>query len=175
MALPASQSPNPPIDPRIACALDGDLSAFEGLYRDHIGRVYALALRMCASASHADDLSQEVFVKAWRKLHLYRGTARFSTWLHRLAVNTILDGMRRESRFDTSDLEPAPNLRFLHPGRMDLDRAIASLPTKARQVFVLHDVEGFKHDEIAEMMGITAGTARGQLHRARKLLREALG
>jgi RNA polymerase sigma-70 factor (ECF subfamily) len=181
MALPAPES-GPVVDPRVAKAMEGDLSAFEGLYRDHVGRIHALSRRMCGSAAFADEMTQEVFVKAWRKLHLYRGRARFSTWLHRLAVNAILDGMRREARHPDGDLEAEldrpQNVRFLpnrQSGRIDLDRAIAQLPTKARQVFVLHDVEGFKHDEIAEMMGITAGTARGQLHRARRLLREALG
>jgi RNA polymerase sigma-70 factor (ECF subfamily) len=175
MALPAHESDIPTVDPRVARALEGELAAFEGLYRDHVGRIHALARRMCGSVAFAEEMTQEVFVKAWRKLHLFRGGSRFSTWLHRLAVNAILDGMRRESRFDESDVEPPGNVRYLSTGRLDLERAIAGLPTKARQVFVLHDVEGFKHEEIAEMMGITAGTARGQLHRARKLLREALG
>jgi RNA polymerase sigma-70 factor (ECF subfamily) len=175
MALPAHESDSPTVDPRVSRAMDGDLAAFEGLYRDHVGRIHALARRMCASAAFAEEMTQEVFVKAWRKLHLFRGNARFSTWLHRLAVNAILDGMRRESRFDEKEIDPPANVRYLSHGRLDLERAIAGLPTKARQVFVLHDVEGFKHEEIAVMMGTTAGTARGQLHRARQLLREALG
>lgn len=175
MALPAHESDSPAVDPRVARALEGDLAAFEGLYRDHVGRIHALARRMCGSAAFAEEMTQEVFVRAWRKLHLFQGNARFSTWLHRLAVNAILDGMRRESRFDEPEVEVAPNVRYLSHGRLDLERAIGGLPTKARQVFVLHDVEGFKHEEIAEMMGISAGTARGQLHRARQLLREALG
>ncbi|MEZ4316888.1 MAG: RNA polymerase sigma factor [Myxococcota bacterium] len=181
MALPARDPDTVLVDPRVARALEGDLQAFEGLYRDHVGRIHAVARRMCGSAAFADEMTQEVFVRAWRKLHLFQGNARFSTWLHRLAVNAILDGMRREARValpegqaGEPEVEPPPNVRYLHQGRMDLERAIAALPTKARQVFVLHDVEGFKHEEIAEMMGITAGTARGQLHRARQLLREAL-
>jgi RNA polymerase sigma-70 factor (ECF subfamily) len=179
MALPAQTTAEPTLDPLVARALEGDLEAFEVIYRDHVGRIHALARRMCGRESFADEMTQEVFVRAWRKLHLYRGTSRFATWLHRLAVNAILDGMRKEGRFqsdDDTDPDSLPsNVRFLHQGRMDLERAIATLPNKARQVFVLHDIEGFKHDEIAQMMGITDGTARGQLHRARALLREALG
>lgn len=179
MALPAPSTPEEPlIDPLVARALEGDLSAFEALYRDHVGRVHALARRMCGSPAWAEELTQDVFVKAWRKLDQFRGTSRFGTWLHRLAVNAILDGMRREARYPESGTDPdelPSNVRVLHAARMDLERAIAALPTKARQVFVLHDLEGFKHEEIAELMGITAGTARGQLHRARALLQEALG
>jgi RNA polymerase sigma-70 factor (ECF subfamily) len=165
------------VDPRVAAAIDGDLVAFEGLYRDHVGRIHALAVRMCGQRSFAEEITQDVFVKAWRKLHTFRGGSRFSTWLHRLAVNAILDAMRHEAHEPEvhENTESLPNnVRYLRQGRIDLERAIAQLPTKARQVFVLHDVEGYKHDEIGEMMGITAGTARGQLHRARKLLREAL-
>lgn len=177
----AQSAPSPPIDAHhalVAEALDGDLSAFEVLYRDNVGRIHALAMRMCASPAFAEEMTQEVFVRAWRKLHLFRGQSKFSTWLHRLAVNAILDGMRRESRLSERDREPElviTNVRYIHIKRMDLDNAIALLPTGARQVFVLHDIEGFKHEEIGELLGITAGTARGQLHRARKLLRETLG
>ena len=176
MAVPAAKTPaNDELHALVERARAGDLGAFEALYRANVGRVHALARRMCASQAFAEEMTQEVFVRAWRKLHLFRGTSAFSTWLHRLAVNAILDGMRREKRLAEPDIDPPQNVRFLHGGRLDLERAIASLPTKARAVFVLHDVEGFKHDEIGEMMGITSGTSRGQLHRARQLLREALG
>lgn len=176
MALPRPTE-TPLVDPRVARALEGDREAFEGLYRDHVGRIHALTVRMCANTAMAEELTQEIFVKAWRKLHLFRGRSKFSTWLHRLAVNAILDAMRREEKQaePTEGVAELPdNVRYLRNGRVDLERAIAGLPTKARQVFVLHDVEGYKHDEIAQLMGITAGTARGQLHRARTLLREAL-
>lgn len=176
MALPRTTAP-PTADRRVVAALEGDLRAFEELYRDHVGRIHALAVRMCGRRSFAEEVTQEVFVKAWRKLHLFRGNSQFGTWLHRLAVNAILDAMRHESHepetHEHYDTLPN-NVRYLRQGRVDLDRAIGALPTKARQVFVLHDVEGYKHDEIASMMGISSGTARGQLHRARKLLREAL-
>lgn len=176
--MPLSQPTEPAlVDPRVAAALDGDLAAFESLYRDNVGRIHALAVRMCGSRAFAEELTQEVFVKAWRRLDRFDGRAKFGTWLHRLAVNAILDGMRHES------YEPEPtekiahlpdNVRVLRQGRLDLERAIATLPPKARAVFVLHDVEGYKHAEIGEMMGISPGTARGQLHRARRLLREVL-
>ncbi|MCA9566401.1 MAG: RNA polymerase sigma factor [Myxococcales bacterium] len=176
MPLP-DRTPSPLVDPRVAAAVGGDLRAFEGLYRDHVGRVHALALRMCGRGAFAEEMTQEVFVKAWRKLHLFDGRSRFSTWLHRLAVNTVVDGMRHEAHEPeaTENVAELPdNVRYLRQGRIDLERAIAGLPTKARMVFVLHDVEGYKHEEIAEMMGISGGTARGQLHRARGLLREVL-
>ena len=150
----------------------GDLAAFQEVYRDHVGRVYALAIRMSADPARAEDLTQEVFVKAWRKLGSYRGTAAFSTWLHRLAVNTILDGLKKKRPVELPPVErawmPATTPAF------ELERAIAGLPEVARRVFVLHDVEGFTHVEIGELLGTTPGTARSNLHRARQLLREAL-
>lgn len=176
MPLPHTTE-NARVDPRVAAALAGDLAAFESLYRDHVGRVHALAVRMCASRAFAEEMTQEVFVKAWRRLDRFDGRSKFGTWLHRLAVNAILDGMRHEAHEPepTDSIAHLPdNVRVFRQGRLDLERAIATLPTKARAVFVLHDVEGYKHTEIAEMMGISPGTARGQLHRARALLREVL-
>jgi RNA polymerase sigma-70 factor (ECF subfamily) len=146
-----------------------------------VGRIYALCLRLSADALLADELTQDVFVRAWEKLGTYRGESVFSTWLHRLAVNVVLEKRRSERRRtarvmvtdDASLLEgvgasPAPEVG------MDLDRAIASLPKGARTVFVMHDVEGYRHDEIAELTGLAPGTCRAQLHRARRLLRETL-
>ena len=161
-------------------AADGDHQAFERLYRDHVGRVYALALRM-AGDGPADDLTQEVFIRAWEKLGTFRGEARFGTWLHRLAVNLILtrrESLRkREARHVDSegvvDRLVAPPRR--HSGAaMDLDAAVRRLPDGARQIFVLYDVEGYGHDEIAGLMGISVGTSKSQLHRARMLLRRHL-
>ncbi|HUH13671.1 MAG TPA: sigma-70 family RNA polymerase sigma factor [Longimicrobiales bacterium] len=159
----------------------GDSTAFEGLYRQHAGRVYALCLRMAGEATRAEELTQDVFVRVWQKLELFRGDSAFTTWLHRLAVNVVLQTLRGEKRREkrvhfTDDLDP-----FDHSGgratpgkRIDLERALGTLPEGARAVFLLHDVEGYKHSEIAEMTGSAVGTSKAQLHRARKLLREAL-
>lgn len=161
-------------------AARGDHEAFERLYRGHVGRVYALARRMTGE-DVAEDLTQEVFIRAWQKLDTFKGNARFGTWLHRLAVNHILSRRetmaRRESRRVRGegilDRVTAP-LRRDSAAALDLDTAMAHLPSGARDVFVLYDVEGYPHDEIAGLMGISVGTSKSQLHRARKLLREHL-
>lgn len=158
-----------------------DEAAFEALYRQHVGRVYALCLRLAGNGSRAQELTQDVFVRAWEKLATFRGESAFSSWLHRLAVNVVLQDRRAERRrenrvFATDDLEamePAGGTHY--PGTtMDLEQAIAGLPDGARTVFVLHDVEGYRHEEIAGMMGLAPGTSKAQLFRARRLLREAL-
>lgn len=168
------------LDPVVAAAQRGDEQAFEALYREHVGRVFALARRL-SDADRAGDLTQDVFVRAWERLAGFRGESAFGTWLHRLAVNLILSDRRsawRRNRravqvgdptgFDTPTAAPAPGLR------LDLEGAIAGLPAGARTVFVLHDVEGYEHAEIARMAGIAVGTSKAQLFRARRLLREAL-
>ena len=164
-------------------ALGGDVAAFEQLYRENERRVFALCLRMSSDASLAEELTQDVFVRAWRKLDSFRGDSAFSSWLYPIAVNTALSErrarVRRTSRvFTTDDLtafEKAPEERRAGPeARFDLEAAMKGLPPGARSVFVLHDVEGLKHQEIAEKMGIAVGTSKAQLHRARALLREAL-
>lgn len=159
----------------------GDQSAFEVLYRDHVGRVYALCLRMSADPRRAEELTQDVFVRAWMKLDTFRGDAAFGTWLYRLATNVVLQkkrsDRRRTARVETRETLPEPAVRVERErpaDRVALERAIATLPQGARMVFLLHDVEGYKHREIADMMGTAEGTAKAQLHRARKLLREAL-
>ncbi len=161
-------------------AAGGDHEAFERLYRGHVGRVYSLALRM-AGPGEADDLTQEVFIRAWSKLDTFKGQSRFGTWLHRLAVNHILSRRaatsRRESRLlgGESFLDRVKARRERASGvAIDLDRAIGALPARAREVFVLYDVEGFSHEEVAEALGVTVGTSKSQLHRARMLLRERL-
>lgn len=161
-------------------AANGDHAAFERLYRGHVERVYALAVRM-VDAEAAEDLTQEVFIRAWRKLGTFRGHARFGTWLHRLAVNHILS--RREA-IRKSEARQAPGDgplgRLVAPPRrssgeaLDLEAAMGRLPGRARRVFVLYDVEGYSHEEIAGLMGVTVGTSKSQLHRARMLLREIL-
>jgi RNA polymerase sigma-70 factor (ECF subfamily) len=160
-----------------ALAASGDASAFERLYRVHVARIYSLARRM-TSAEHADELTQDVFVRAWEKLSTYRGEAAFGTWLYRLAVNLIL-GRRAAMSRTRERLQAGDEMLELLPTRpetvdltVDFESAIERLPEGARQVFVLHDVEGFKHKEIGEMLGVTAGTSKAQLHRARMALRQ---
>lgn len=162
-------------------AQQGNRSAFEELYRDHVGRVYALCVRTSGNRSRAEELTQDVFVRTWEMIGSFRGESAFSSWLHRLAVNVVLSdyrsGTRRTARVMTTDnLEPydrSPGTP--EPGAsLDMEEAIAKLPSQARLVFVLHDIEGYKHEEIAEQMGTAVGTCKAQLHRARKLLREAL-
>jgi RNA polymerase sigma-70 factor (ECF subfamily) len=163
----------------LARAQAGDLPAFASLYRQHHRRVYALCVRMSGDRALAEDLTQEAFVTAWRKLGSFRGEAAFSTWLHRVAVNTVLAHQRRNAgwlRRIVSGLDevPEPELHE-HPDKArDLEAAIAQLPERARQVFVLVDVEGYGHREAAELMGIAEGTSKAQLSRARALLREIL-
>jgi len=160
----------------------GDQASFEGLYRDHVGRVYALCLRIAADRVLAEELTQDVFVRLWEKLRSFRGESAFSSWLYRLTVNTVLGQRRaagRRSRgaveLDDPDSVFEPPARSPVPGlSMDLDQAIARLPPGARAVFVLHDVEGYEHQEIAELTGIATGTSKAHLFRARRLLREWL-
>jgi RNA polymerase sigma-70 factor, ECF subfamily len=165
-------------------AQQGDRTAFEALYHAHAGRVYALCLRLTADAVQAEERTQDAFVRAWERLASFRGESAFSSWLYRLTVNEVLLGRRaerrREQRIVMSD-DPAAfeRPRGADPGSeggsaLDLERAVAALPPGAREVFVLHDVEGYRHEEIAELAGIAVGTSKAQLFRARRLLREAL-
>jgi RNA polymerase sigma-70 factor (ECF subfamily) len=162
-----------------ALAAAGDTDAFERLYRRHSARIHSLARRMIGP-EEADDVTQDVFVRAWRKLGLFRGDSQFGTWLYRLAVNVILGkrttvGTYRD-RHDSTDVGDLPiAARSVRPDlRMDMETALQTLPKGARQVFVLHDVEGYTHEEIAEMLDVTAGTSKSQLHRARMTLRQHL-
>ena len=161
-----------------------DREAFDVLYAKHVGRVYAVCLRMCANTSEAERLTQDAFVRAWQRLSSFRGDSEFSSWLHRLAVNVVLEdsraARRRHARVqeveDPSYFERGGRDHAVdHDSRMDLEQAIATLPPGARQALVLHDVEGYKHEEIATLLGIAAGTVKAQLHRARRLMRERLG
>ncbi|HEX5830190.1 MAG TPA: sigma-70 family RNA polymerase sigma factor [Gemmatimonadaceae bacterium] len=167
-------------DPDVALAAGGDRRAFERIYRTHVNRVYSVCARMVHDQALAEELTQDVFVRAWEKLSLFRGEAAFSTWLHRLAVNVVLNRRKTDGR-DRARHDEDPEVvdglagPMLPTGiSMDLEKAIAKLPPGARRVFVLHDVEGYKHEEIAEMLGVTSGGSKAQLHRARMLLREAL-
>lgn len=161
----------------------GDRLAFEQLYHSHCGRIYALCWRMCGGDKGlAEDMVQEAFVRAWNKLHLFRGDSKFGTWLHRLTVNVVLSDRRirvkrlQREREMVDDVERTlVGDRNVFAGlRKDLEAAIAGLPERARTVLVLFDIEGYKHDEIAKMTGMAVGSSKAQLHRARKLVREVL-
>jgi RNA polymerase sigma-70 factor (ECF subfamily) len=163
----------------VALAASGDGRAFERLYRAHVARVHSLARRMLDPAE-ADEATQDAFVRAWEKLHTYRGEAAFGTWLHRLAVNVML-GHRRTAGVERTRLAPtdddvdrAATRRDAPEARLDFELAIARLPDGARQVFVLHDVEGYTHEEIARLLGVVPGTSKSQLHHARTALRRYL-
>ena len=162
----------------------GDVDAFERLYRLHAGRVYALCLRLAADPVVARELAQDTFVKAWEALPRFRADASLTTWLHRIAVNALLERrrgeQRRSARVSLADDEDAAEMIagvVAAPDvatAIDLERAIGALPPGVRRAFVLHDVEGYTHEEIATMTGLAAGTLRAQLHRARQLLMRAL-
>ena len=162
-----------------ALAASGDAHAFERLYRAHVGRVHSLVRRML-NDEDADEVTQDVFVRAWQKLATYRGEAAFGTWLHRLAVNVILGrrqllGQRRD-RFlpDDAALATVSASRGTPELSLDFETAIARLPEGARQIFVMHDVEGYRHEEIATQLGLAVGTSKSQLRRARMALRRHL-
>lgn len=187
MTLPLTLSPPPSVpvpSDDVALASRGDRRAFERIYRSHVDRVFSVCVRMVGDRARAEELTQDVFVRAWEKLSTFRGDSQFSTWLHRLAVNVVLNEQeaegRRRARHDDGiedmDTISHGDVRALPvPGlSLDLERAIAALPPGARKVFVLHDVEGYTHEEIGEMLGVTAGGCKAQLHRARMLLRRML-
>jgi RNA polymerase sigma factor (sigma-70 family) len=165
---------------RAACA---DVLAFETLYRRHHRRVHGVIVRLVGQAgARAEDLTQEAFVRAWQALPSFRFESAVSTWLHRLAVNTALMELRaRRSRPLADDDEDAldglatPDTAGRAVLGRDLERAVATLPPRARAVLVLHDVEGWKHEEIAEELGMAVGSSKAQLHRARGLLRTRMG
>ncbi len=161
-------------------ARGGDVEAFETLYRHTVGRIHGLCLRMCGDAHLAEELTQESYIRAWKKLNTFRGDSLFTTWLHRVAVNVVLGHLRSSSRRPEFDGVEDENLGFpvvdhLDPQvAIDLERAISGLPTRARTVFVLHDVEGYTHEEVAAMADMAVGTSKAQLSRARRLLRKVL-
>lgn len=166
----------------VAEAQAGSVAAFERLYHEHVGRVYALCLRLSADVAAAEELTQDVFVRAWEKLGTFRGDSAFGTWLHRLTINLVLgrrraDG-RRSSRMvlahDLTLYEGAGAEGPRHGERLDLEAAMATLPEATRSVFVMHEVEGYTHQEIAALTGRAEGTCKALLHRARRLLRERL-
>jgi RNA polymerase sigma-70 factor (ECF subfamily) len=161
-------------------AAGGDAGAFEAVYRTHLSRVHSLVRRMTAGRD-ADELTQDVFVRLWQKLGTFRGDSSFTTWLHRLAVNVVIerfrtDQVRRARMHDGEDIfEVLPGPPQTRDLGMDFETALEKLPDGAREIFVLHDVEGYKHHEIATLLAISAGTSKAQLHRARMMLRKHLG
>jgi RNA polymerase sigma-70 factor (ECF subfamily) len=167
----------------------GEETAFEALFNQHKRRVYCLCLRMIGNAAEAEELTQEAFLQVFRKIHTFRGDSAFSTWLHRLSVNTVLMRLRKKTipltpleesvngeEFDERKMEyGAPDLALTGSiDRLQLERAIAQLPPGYRQAFVLHDVQGYEHHEIAAMLGSSIGNSKSQLHKARVRLRKLL-
>lgn len=175
-----------PADDRdlVGAAARGETAAFETLYRRHAGRVHGVIARLVGHhGARAEDLTQEAFVRAWQALPAFRFESAFSTWLHRLAVNTALMELRSRRSKPQEDgdedafelVGSADSAGHVTALSMDLERAVASLPPRARAVLVLYDVEGWKHEEIAAELGMAVGSSKAQLHRARGLLRERLG
>jgi RNA polymerase sigma-70 factor (ECF subfamily) len=163
----------------VSLAARGDVNAFERLYARSVGRVYAVCVRMTGDPERAREYTHDAFVRAWERLGSFRGEAAFDTWMHRLAVNVVLTALRgekrRQRRFVSDEDEFASGAESIErpmdvETRLDLERAIATLPPRAREVFVLHDVEGFQHEEIADRLELQASSVRAQLHRARKLI-----
>jgi RNA polymerase sigma-70 factor (ECF subfamily) len=166
-------------------AAHGDVQAFEELFRLHRRLVYGLCLRMTQDVAEAEDVTQEVFVLLFRKIGGFRGEASFTTWLHRLTVNQVLmrfrkNKSRREDALEDEDLQPHGSVRTASPkaaqliDRITLESAIAKLPPGYRAAFILHDVEGYEHEEVARILGCAVGTSKSQLHKARTKLRKLL-
>jgi RNA polymerase sigma-70 factor, ECF subfamily len=179
MTLSADPPARSGLDGDVALAAAGDPSAFERLYRTHVAKIHSLTRRMLGS-HEADEVTQDIFVRTWQKLGQFRGESAFSTWLHRLAVNVVLERRRTFAiqRERISDDPAALDFATVAPARIDLtvdfEHALEQLPAGAREIFVLHDVEGYKHREIAAMLGVATGTSKRQLHRARMLMRQHL-
>ena len=162
----------------------GDLQAFETLYERHHRRIYSLCLRMVANPTEAEDLTQEVFVQLFRKIGSFRGESAFTTWLHRLTINHVLmhfrkRGVRLEKTTEEGEIDEVQDLKATSESphfvdRIALEKAISQLPPGYRTVFVLHDIEGFEHTEVADLLGVSVGTSKSQLHKARMRLRELL-
>lgn len=162
-------------------AQGGSAEAFERLYRKHGRRVYAVCLRMVSDPDRAEELMQDAFVRAWSAIDSFQHRSAFGTWLHRLAINVVLSDMRAEKRRSNRELLSGELDEFerevqgaMPETSVDLERAIAALPSGAKEVLILHDIEGYRYREIAELVGVAEGTVKSQLSRARRLVREAL-
>ncbi|NKB37340.1 MAG: sigma-70 family RNA polymerase sigma factor [Gammaproteobacteria bacterium] len=162
----------------IAAVIEGDRNAFHDLYQQHCGRVYALCLRISGNQAMAEDLTQEVFIQVWRKIQDFRAESRFSTWLHSIAVNTTLAAIRKNKSWlsrivSNDDNDTATEASAEMPAdEHNLEYCIAKLPERARIVFVLRAIEGYRHEEIASKMNMAVGTSKSQYARARSLLQE---
>ncbi|MGH7655272.1 MAG: RNA polymerase sigma factor [Gemmatimonadaceae bacterium] len=178
MTGPLSSDDTSPVDDVVRRAQAGDVAAFEMLYKAHAPAIYALCRRMAGDEREAREFTQDAFVRAWERLTTFRGQSAFATWLHRLAVNTVLEQVRsarrEDGRFSDADVdllsEAGGAFDARADARMDLDAALARLPRGARVAFVLHDIEGYSHDEVAALTGTAPGTARAQAWRARNAL-----
>ncbi|KXK48083.1 MAG: ECF subfamily RNA polymerase sigma-70 factor [Chlorobi bacterium OLB5] len=164
-------------------AAAGNSHAFRELYNNNVKRVYAVCLRASQDTDIAEELTQEVFIKAWEKLSTFHFESKFSSWLHSIAVNQFLMMKRSEKRFnervnELTDIitrdNPQAKIKQGYDSRIDIEGALEKLPEQARMAFILHDIEGYKHHEISKMMEIEVGTSKAHLHRARRMLREEL-
>jgi RNA polymerase sigma-70 factor (ECF subfamily) len=180
-ALSTPTSVDPADDELVRRARAGDVDAFEALYRAHVAAISALSRRMASSAEEAGEMVQDIFVRAWEQLGTFEGRSAFGTWLHRLGVNVILNRFRsskRESDRMVADGQAAidahPSVGTGLDARIDLEAALRRLPAGARAVFVLYDIQGYSHEEIARMTGTAVGTTRAQLWRARRHLMRLL-
>jgi RNA polymerase sigma-70 factor (ECF subfamily) len=193
-ALGEATTTDPEIDESVGSKTDfyltkaaaaGDMVAFEELYQRHHRRVYSICLRMLQNASEAEDLTQDVFIQLYRKVGSFRGDSAFTTWLHRLTVNQVLMHFRKRNvKFEKTTEEGETPVQIVsgteNPFRMPIvdkiaiDTAIAQLPDGYKNVFVLHDVEGFEHEEVAKILGCSVGTSKSQLHKARLKMRKLL-
>lgn len=162
----------------------GSADAFKSLYEKYSGRVYALTLRLCGNKDIADDLMQEVFIKVWESISSFKGESAFYSWLHRICINAFLMKLRGDKNYEKkigsgSDNDSANNVFMLAYTKddfsLDMEKAIAKLPPQAKLVFILFEIEGYKHKEISQMLNIEEGTSKAHLHKARKILREELG
>lgn len=160
----------------VTLASQGDRTAFKLLYQSHYQRIYALSLRLCGHSTMAEEITQECFILVWQKLPQFRGESQFSTWLHSICVNQALSSIRKQksfwSRFIPLEQETEP--LSSDSSYSGLDKLIFKLPERARMVFVLCAIEGYQHDEIADLLGIAVGTSKTQYHRAKQLLQEML-
>lgn len=165
----------------VRAAAGGDSAAFRRLYQLHVGRVHGVVYRLCGyDRARAEDLTQDAFIRAWQKLPDFRHESAFGTWLYRLAINVALMDIRARSAdpvnmVDDAHLPECGHTPFCAAERQELEGAIGQLPPRARAVLVLHDIEGWRHAEIGNELGMAVGTSKAQLHRARSLLRKALG
>jgi RNA polymerase sigma-70 factor (ECF subfamily) len=180
-SLRLMQKTDHPEEELILQAKAGSHAAFEALYRMHLGHVYGICMRILLDRSRAEEVTQKIFIHVWMKLQSFRGDSRFSSWLYRLSVNIVLDELKLTGgkndpsiQNEQTRLTDAPSFVPAHNLRLDLSNAIDSLPRQARIVFVMHDIAGFTHEEIAEAMKLAPGTCKAQLSRARNILREVL-